>query len=303
MLKYLVILLDDTSVSFCHYRNENTERKLIAYEDLKSAILWAMKENLMVQFVYPDYTLPKEYLQLVDTIDHIDIAENDYDADIVVVNGIGNLTAGMHDISVVVRTDSAEFFNNLDKLSNFSSLTIAFTDVQNWAETTLHLYSKALDELSNKVFTRIAKGKPSRISIITDRMRLDKMNNCGAGDETITLAPDGKFYICPAFYINGKDSVGNIRDGLNIPNPQLYSLKYAPICRICDAYNCKRCIWLNSKLTHEVNTPGKEQCVMAHLERNVSRQLLERLRTNGIVKSAIPIPEIDYLDPFEKLIR
>ena len=185
----------------------------------------------------------------------------------------------------------------------FSALTIVFTDIHKWDEATLALYGKALEELSGKVSERISTGKPSRINIVTDRLQLNAMNNCGAGDEMITLAPDGKFYICPAFYLNGNDSVGDIHNGLDIPNAQLYSLKYAPICRNCDAYNCKRCIWLNNEMTHEVNTPGKEQCVMTHLERNASRQLLERLRINGIVKSANPIPEIDYLDPFEKLTR
>ena len=303
MLKYLVILLDDTSVSFCHYRNDKTERKLIAYDDLRSALLWAMKENLMVQFVYPDYKLPKDYIQLIDTVDHIDIVENDSDADITVINSIDNLTDNLQNMPVVIRINFDEFFDNIDKLSLFSALTVVFSDIQEWNEATFARYSKALDELSGKVFERISIGKPSRINIVTDRMQLDAMNNCGAGDETITLAPDGKFYICPAFYLNGKDSVGDMHNGLDIPNAQLYSLKYAPICRTCDAYNCKRCIWLNSELTHEVNTPGKEQCVIAHLERNASRQLLERLRINGIVKSDNPIPEIDYLDPFEKLTK
>lgn len=303
MLKYLVILLDDTSVSFCHYQNKNTERRLIAYDDLKSAILWAMKENLMVQFVYPDYTLPQEYLQLIDTIDHVDIVKNKADADIVIVNGIDSLTDSLRDSPVVIRINFDEFLNNLNILSEFPSLTIIFTDVQDWTETTLHKYSKALDELANKVYLRITSGKPSRINIITDRIQLNKMNNCGAGDETITLAPDGKFYICPAFYVNGSDTIGDIQNGINIPNSQLYSLKYAPICRTCDAYNCNRCIWLNYELTHEVNTPGKEQCVKAHLERNASRQLLERLITDGVVKTSNSIPEIDYLDPFEKLIK
>lgn len=303
MLKYLVILLDDTSVSFCHYHNGKTERRLIAYDDLKAALLWAMKENLMVQFVYPNYKLPKEYTQLIDTVDHIDIVENDSDADITLINGIDNLTADFQNKSVVVRIDSDEFFDNLDKFSMFSALTIVFTDIHKWDEATLALYGKALDELSGKIFERISSGNPSRINIVTDRMQLNTMNNCGAGDETITLTPDGKFYICPAFYLNGKEPVGDIHNGLDISNVHLYSLKYAPICRNCDAYNCKRCIWLNSEMTHEVNTPGKEQCVMAHLERNASRQLLDRLWIHGIVKSANPIPEIDYLDPFEKLTR
>ena len=41
MLQYLVILLDDTSVSFCHYSNPIKERNLIPLDILKKGILWA----------------------------------------------------------------------------------------------------------------------------------------------------------------------------------------------------------------------------------------------------------------------
>lgn len=40
MLQYLIVLLDDTSTSFCHYTNKKTERKLISLSDLNEAILF-----------------------------------------------------------------------------------------------------------------------------------------------------------------------------------------------------------------------------------------------------------------------
>ena len=147
-------------------------------------------------------------------------------------------------------------------------------------------------------------------------MVLAEMNNCNAGENNITLAPDGKFYVCPAFYnlptIDGYErtmgdicnkgyNIGNIYDGLDIKNPQLYKLAYAPICRNCDAYQCKRCIWLNRKTTCEVNTPSHEQCVVAHLERNASRMLLNNIRKHGsFLPEREEIKVIDYLDPFDK---
>lgn len=45
MLQYLIVLLDDTSVSYCHYSNAKTERKLIALSDLKEAVLFNEKES------------------------------------------------------------------------------------------------------------------------------------------------------------------------------------------------------------------------------------------------------------------
>ena len=95
-------------------------------------------------------------------------------------------------------------------------------------------------------------------------------------------------------------SIGDVKHGLDIKNPQLYKLDHAPLCSRCDAYQCKRCIWLNRKMTYEVNTPSHEQCVMAHLERNASRYLLNAIRKYGaFLPEKEEIKEITYLDPFD----
>lgn len=73
-----------------------------------------------------------------------------------------------------------------------------------------------------------------------------------------------------------------------------------PLCRNCDACQCKRCVWLNRKTTYELNTPSHEQCVVAHLERNASRELLAAIRKHGAFLPQQEIKEIDYLDPFDK---
>ena len=96
--------------------------------------------------------------------------------------------------------------------------------------------------------------------------------------------------------------LGSVAAGLSVRNPQLYRLDHAPICRGCDAYHCKRCIWLNRRATLEVNTPGHRQCVMAHIERNVSAQLLAAIREKQ--PGFLPGRELgvtDCLDPFDKL--
>lgn len=48
MIQYIVILLDDTSTSFCHYMNEKADRRLIPLQTLKDGICYAMKENLNI---------------------------------------------------------------------------------------------------------------------------------------------------------------------------------------------------------------------------------------------------------------
>ena len=73
MLQYLVILLDDASTSFCHYAVPKTDKRLMPLDTLKAGILFAMKENLSVQFVYPNYSLPNEYMEAIDSVDHYNI--------------------------------------------------------------------------------------------------------------------------------------------------------------------------------------------------------------------------------------
>lgn len=310
MMQYLVILLDDTSVSFCHYGNRKTERRLMPLDTLKAAILYAMKENLNIQFVYPDYALPAEYEEAIESIDHAKIkpAACAEGADVVVFDGVEAL-ANFSDFSqgtaCALRTDKQSLFDNvgsvLPTLYKVERLNIVITDVESFTEADFKAYVATLQTMADEVEKVYVSGLTVQLNLLTDRMMLDKMNNCGAGDTSITLAPDGKFYVCPAFYLSADGyAVGDLDHGLDIKNPQLYRLDHAPLCRHCDAYQCKRCVWLNRKTTLEVNTPSHEQCVVAHLERNASRKLLLAIRKHGtFLPEKGDIKEITYLDPFD----
>ena len=318
MLKYLIIHLDDTATSFCHYDNNVTERKLMALDLLKKAIVWSMKENLMVQFVCPDSPLPEEYKDLISEIDHISIVssgcedmELSNDADIMVINDWDalNCIEPIYDQTYVIRTTLADLLMSKLALSNLlskvSRINIVIKDVASLTADKQYDYSGFLKAISATICDEYAKDHPVQLNILTDRMMLDGMNNCNAGSESVTLAPDGKFYICPAFYFDGKNgySIGDLENGLDIKNSQLYRLDHAPICRICDAWQCKRCVWLNRKMTFDINTPSHEQCVISHIEREASRQLLSKIRKIGEFLPDKEIPEIDYLDPLDKLLQ
>lgn len=316
MLKYLIIQLDDTSASFCHYENDRKNVNLIPLATLKDAIFWSMKENLTLQFLYPDYEIPSEYKAEIAKTFHADIvsstckdAELRENADVVVFDSFADATDYDFDKkqSHVFRTTMQELLGGKDQLYSIlpkvNRLNIVITDIQNLKKEDEEKYAEFLDLLAQKVADEYTVGHGVQINLLTDRILLDGMNNCNAGDESITLCPDGKFYVCPAFYLD-KDvsfSVGSVENGLDIKNPQLYKISYAPICRICDAYQCRRCIWLNRKTTLEVNTPSHEQCVASHIERNASRKLLSKIREIGTFLPDKEIQEIDYVDPFDKL--
>lgn len=314
MIEYLIIQLDDTSTSYCHYEIERKERKLIPLDTLKAGIKFGMIENLMIQFIYPDYSLPESYAEVIESIDHSKIVSSlcedealKAEADVVVFHDWTGLSKAELDQEkcYVLRTTKADLFDRYlflkEALSKVLRLNVVITDVETFTEQDFETYKQVLHALSEHTERLYVEGKSPQLNLLTDRMLLERMNNCGAGDSNITLAPNGKFYICPAFYYEKEDDcIGDLETGLDIKNPQLYKLDHAPICRHCDAYQCKRCVWLNRKTTLEVNTPSHEQCVVAHLERNASRELLENIRKHGSFMPHIEIKEIDYLDPFDK---
>ena len=306
MLQYLIILLDDTSVSYCHYENSRREKKLIPIETLKQGIRFGMMENLMIQYVYPDYELPKENAEVIESIDHSKIKPVADEADILVVSE--PVTEAVT-VPVVWRLNKTRLFDAekgiCEMLTKTPRLNVVITDIDSFTDEDFERYKVLLERLSKYVEQLYSEGQAPQLNLLTDRMMLKEMNNCGAGDSCITLAPNGKFYICPAFYYEDEEeSVGDLEHGLDIKNQQLYKLSYAPICRHCDAYQCKRCVWMNRKTTLEVNTPSHEQCVVAHLERNASRDLLNNIRKHGsFLPEQEEIKEIDYLDPFDKRVE
>lgn len=316
MLKYLIIPLADDAVSFCHYEGGNQSDGLIEIDTLKKAIFRAMTENLIVQFVYPDREMPSEYKAVIDTIDHAKIVGSECkdrlltdEADIVVFDGWNNVDdfKFQADKSYVIRTTRSELFDNANAikrlLPKLDRLVIVITDIDKFEDNDIEKYESFLDAMIPVIKEEYGKGHQLHFNLLTDRIFLDNMNNCSAGHESITLAPDGKFYICPAFYLDGSKPVGDLKNGPDIKNQQLYRLDHAPICRKCDAWQCRRCIWLNRRTTLEVNTPSHQQCVVAHIERNASRKLLDEIRTLGEFCPGKEIKKIDYLDPFEIIIR
>lgn len=304
MLKYLIINLSDDSFSFCYY-NSRLNCRMISLQDLRKGFVYAMKRNLAVQLLYPSRKLPDEYNILINQYDNIKIKpiHNKANADIVILNHWEeiSLLEGYED-NIIIRTSIKDFFSFYKKLKKIvaKNIHIVFSDLECFTKDDIERYSTILVSLTDYCIQNNIQ-----IRVLTDRMLLDEMNNCNAGIESITLAPNGKFYICPAFYFDDENNdIGNMDTDIIIPNRHLYTINYAPLCRNCDAFQCKRCVWLNQNMTLEVNIPSWQQCVISHIERNASRAMLMKIRErNPNYLGNKEISEINYLDPFEKVVK
>ena len=311
MLKYLIIVIDKASPSYCHYSVPNNEHELMDIDILKKAIRFAMVENLNVQYVLPQYSLPKAYSELIGSYKGTKISScyDDVNAEILVVDNPYKLPQKYSPkAAYVIRVNRDSFKDTYESIMAFASkvqkVNIVFSDVDNFDSNSLIQYSAILEHSAEIIKRKYVFGQTPQINLLTDRILLDKMNNCNAGCESVAVCPDGKFYACPAFYYDESGfNIGDLEHGIAILNSQLYRLDHAPLCRKCDAYQCKRCIWLNCTLTNEVGIPSAQQCKMAHIERNASRKLLQDIKNIDTFFEKKDIPAIDYLDPLEVKLK
>ena len=172
MLQYLVILLDDTSVAYCHADNPLKERHLMPIETLKKGILFGMKQNLMIQYVFPDYALPKEYASVIESIDNVKIypfgckpvtgIEDGSETDVIVANNVacfvskkdaanisGTEMATMK-MSTVIRLPFSEMLKHKDGIAKlFASgarINLCITDVEQFTDEQIETYKQVLNE-------------------------------------------------------------------------------------------------------------------------------------------------------------
>lgn len=315
MIHYLIVILEHNSAPFCCYDIKDRDAKgLIDLDLLKKAVGFAIKNGLSVNFLYGAAPLPPEYEKVIGEVAHMKMVPLSHAAPhenaVFIIDGERDLrdvhvleTGDLNNIILRVgRDDLGSLGAAVKKLmGKFKRLNVIIRDGGSFTEEAFALYAGQLEDVRTAVEEEYRKGSFIEINVLSDRVFLTNMNNCNAGAAHLTVAPNGRFYLCPAFYYDNEDnSLGGLDDGVDIGNAHLLELENAPICRNCDAWHCKRCVYLNGKLTSELNTPSHQQCVLAHLEREASRKFLENIGTEtGLDGRVTPIPKLDYLDPFD----
>jgi len=316
-LRALTVIMDSAAPSFCYYSTSDKPREVVSDELLKKIVYYALTENLTLSLIMGDAPLTDSQHEILKWADYVvfrsaraAFASDDKTLDVFDFES-DVWTDDYHPTSeLIVRIHK----DNLAKLPTFlkerslavERVSLAIKDMDEMTDADLDVYRGVLATLRDWLPEREEK-KPLQLSILTDRLQLDKPNHCDAGIKHVAIAPDGVFYVCPGFYYQERNrdfAIASIDEVLKthilpIKNKQLYRLDHAPICENCDAYHCRRCVWTNKRSTLEVNTPSRQQCVCAHLERNAARELIEPLYLNDVVS----IPEIDYLDPFDELVK
>ena len=313
MLESVIVLLDAAAVSFCHYdgaTHGGSTSGLMPRELLAWIVHHAASRNLSLTVLFGMQPVPDEHLRLLDEWKHVKIVpyalRDRYEDAVLVLDWDGGElpdAPAKRRENVIVRlprsrlADWRPIFRLLQ--GSVRRINLTLTGLGLFTERDLLEYEHQLVRMVETVAGWYLAGQAMEVSCISDRLFLTKMRNCDAGVRHVTFAPSGKF--CPGFYhADPGADVGTPGAGIRIPDAELLGLERAPLCSSCDAYQCRRCVFLSKTTTGEWNTPSRQQCVSAHLERNSSRRLLRRLKPAIVnFEDLADIPEIDYLDPLE----
>jgi CXXX repeat peptide maturase len=312
MIHYLIVILEHNAVPFCSYDiTPAEENPLMSLETLRNAIGHAIRNRMSVNFLYGRSPLGREYQELIESVEHVkimppDIAASSEEA-VPVIDTVNPDSFGLfvpssirNVILRIGRADLAGLSDIVRRLAGrFRRLNIILRDVGLFTAEEFDLYENQLDTVRTYLEEEYRMGNMPEVNVITDRPFLVNMNNCNAGVEHLTCSPEGKLHRCPAFYYHQPCStLGTLDDLPDYRHSRFLEASYSPVCRCCDAYHCKRCIYLNETLTLELNTPSSQQCIAAHRERSVSRRFLENIAPL-LPESSKPAPvqELEYLDP------
>lgn len=304
--KYLQFITNDNITPSCGYINMNTSNNKMDEITYNEGLQFAQKNGLI-----PIMIGTPEFLSKEKSNDYMWIVDSDENKEctsplLVYDNCFDNTEHSTSNCILLVSKDNisnihlwvSELFNTTKRVN------LMLQNIYEWNDTDVVIYEHELEMLIQHIFDLYKNEKLVEMNVLTDIWDMKSMCNCSAGEQVFTLAPNGKLYLCPAWYFDDPSNhIGDLKCGINIKNEELLKVEKAPICSFCDVYNCNRCKYLNKKLTGNINIPSKIQCTISHIERKKSQKLQNRLLEAKLINPVNILVDIDYKDPLELLKR
>lgn len=271
--RYLLIYTDDKAEPHCSYTNAKADGKFLKMDDkmLGKAILFSGENNLIPIFIGQ----PQNKFPQVDCIINNEVGRRKKAYILHIdVNDLANLSAKC--ISL--------FF------ADYVYINIIMHSIEKITDTMLTTYEYELSKISEYILN---SNKTLTVNVLNgSSAELEKPNGCGAGISTFTVAPNGRLYICPAFYFeNVENCIGDLEKGFTAKYLAQLDLENADECKTCKNLNCNRCLFINKQMTNEYLISPSIQCKVATIEEKVGNMLRRKLKE----KKAVEEVEVDAI--------
>lgn len=264
--KYLYFLMSNEETSHCMYNTPQYKSRLeMSVETLDQGLAYAYKNDMIPVFLGdPGEKLSKKESRKLHVVianaDLLSAPRSEMEVLIPVVNNAKSENCIHSDICIYQfnKNSLGDLYNDLIALSaNYRRINIKPQDLDLWNEDDIENYKVQIDKY-NEYRKENYVANLNILGTAND-------NYCLAGTNDLTLAPNGKFYICPAFYHNfTDDDIGDIENGIYVKDPILFSNSKTADCGKCNV-NCMRCKYINIKCTYAINIPADIQCKLAQV--------------------------------------
>lgn len=300
---YLYIMTSDDVTPHCNYRNPRPSGATMGDSVFAQSLEFCQQNDFLPVFL----GIPSSGGEPVESVSIVAAeAERGPGGSIPVFdNGTaGASTGGENAVLLVDRAHLGDLRRHFAELVlTHGRVNIILEELEAWGDGQLALYEAELRQVAATVRRCYEDGRPVEVNVLTDLWHLTDICDCGAGENSFAVAPNGKIYLCPAFYFaDPDDAVGTLETGIRVPNPRLLEARNSPYCRSCDVYSCRRCKFLNKSLTGEVGIPSRIQCLVSHLERKVSMELQHALVREELIRPANAIGPVWYAEPMERVL-
>ncbi|QEN04144.1 radical SAM peptide maturase, CXXX-repeat target family [Thiospirochaeta perfilievii] len=303
--KHLYIMLSNNVIEHCSYSSDDVLTRSIDPEILIEAFEFAKNNNFCPIILSPKTGVSNELQPILAQNLFYEISNEGKESNKIIV--LSNETENEYQ-NTIIHLDKSNIVGLgtkiIDLLQVSTRVNIIVKDFSTMNNQDFILYENELlsvvpflsSQFNNRRFLK-------EVNVITDRLMINNMSNCKAGDKSLTVSPEGNIFPCAAFYFdNAIGIMGNVKTGLTDNNLDRYKLHSSSLCENCTAYHCKRCIYDNIKNTSEITVPTQEQCELSYREMNVSRILKENIDNKFIDNKLSEIKFNDSLDPLDKLL-
>lgn len=312
---HLYFLLSTEAARHCTYDPSKAPKQEMPFEIFKQGLNFALQNFYNPVLLLSPEGLSAEQKALLRGVEVTEVYSSNHpvqaqDGIAVYDNHIQNLCDGDNALLLLKKESIPGLSNTLKTIfTRQSRINLVLEDVEKITDTDLQVYEQELENIAEYLTRKLGEGSYLELNVLSDPLVLSTMANCNAGVESFMLAPNGNFYICPAFYYaDPEQAIGNLEDGITFSYQKFLRLEKSPVCSVCDAHHCRRCVYQNKQLTREYLIPGKNQCVVSHVERKVGKKYALMLAENGYLEQLTLrtveeiFPELDYIDPVQHIV-
>lgn len=264
--KYLYFIMSDNFTSHCMYFSDSKSLDIMPKDVFRSGLEYAHKNSMIPVFLGdPGTLLPAHETRKL----HLLIAKPDEEyipksavEKYIPVLDMSNYeirTAAEICIFMINQEDILKLETVLLNLSEqYARINIIKEALEDWTQESVATYQTVLEKIYNN---RVLRG--TSINLFDNGTLPD---DCGAGISDFTLAPDGRFYICPGYYFGNSQAIGDLYTGINDEELVVLKRDKSPQCKICLINSCNRCSLNSMQKTKMMNLPSTIFCEIANIE-------------------------------------